>query len=132
MRAFKVGDRAMVTDAKGGTLQRYRNDIRAQWGKPDLTDGPVVVVIYFNFARPRSHFNAAGEVKQGTKYKHPVPDYVITQPDIDKCARAVLDALTGYAYHDDNQVAYLIARKRYAREPSTSISIRPVEGEVLA
>jgi crossover junction endodeoxyribonuclease RusA len=35
-------------------------------------------------------------------------------PDVDKLARAVLDALQGVAYHDDKQVTALEARKYYA------------------
>lgn len=35
-------------------------------------------------------------------------------PDVDKLARAVLDALQGVAYHDDKQVTELEARKFYA------------------
>ena len=35
-------------------------------------------------------------------------------PDLDKCARAVLDALTSVVWHDDAQVVDLVAAKRYA------------------
>lgn len=37
-----------------------------------------------------------------------------TAPDIDKLARAVLDALTAVVWHDDAQVVDLVAAKRYA------------------
>jgi Holliday junction resolvase RusA-like endonuclease len=36
------------------------------------------------------------------------------RPDADKLARALLDALTGYAYDDDGQVIALSIRKIYA------------------
>jgi len=36
------------------------------------------------------------------------------RPDVDKLVRALLDALTGVAYHDDGQVVALSVRKIYA------------------
>lgn len=36
------------------------------------------------------------------------------RPDVDKLCRALLDALTGVAYHDDGQVVALSVRKIYA------------------
>jgi Holliday junction resolvase RusA-like endonuclease len=36
------------------------------------------------------------------------------RPDVDKLVRALLDALTGIAYHDDGQVVALSVRKVYA------------------
>lgn len=36
------------------------------------------------------------------------------RPDVDKLVRALLDALTGIAYHDDGQVVALSVRKTYA------------------
>jgi Holliday junction resolvase RusA-like endonuclease len=36
------------------------------------------------------------------------------RPDVDKLVRALLDALTGIAYHDDGQVVALSVRKIYA------------------
>jgi len=36
------------------------------------------------------------------------------RPDVDKLSRALMDALTGVAYHDDGQVIALSVRKIYA------------------
>jgi len=36
------------------------------------------------------------------------------RPDVDKLCRALMDALTGIAYHDDGQVVALSVRKIYA------------------
>jgi crossover junction endodeoxyribonuclease RusA len=47
--------------------------------------------------------------------------------DVDKLARAVLDALTGVCYRDDSQVTTLITRKRLTRpgeEPGVWITYR--------
>jgi crossover junction endodeoxyribonuclease RusA len=126
MRAYAVAGKAFVTTATIGPLQRYRNDIRATFGTPDPTTGIVRLSINFQFPRPASHYNTKGEVKDH-RYKQPASNYVTKKPDLDKLCRAVLDALTGYAYHDDAQVAVLSAIKTYYHEPMTYISIGPVE-----
>lgn len=38
----------------------------------------------------------------------------VSKPDLDKLARAILDALTGILYRDDSQVVRIVASKRYA------------------
>jgi Holliday junction resolvase RusA-like endonuclease len=47
-------------------------------------------------------------------------------PDIDKVARALLDALTGIAYTDDAQVVDLIISKRYGPADAIAITIAQV------
>lgn len=63
--------------------------------------GPVALELYFVMYRPLST----------PKSRTPPP---IKKPDADKCARAILDALTGVCFHDDAQVTDLRARKRMA------------------
>ena len=46
------------------------------------------------------------------------------KPDIDNLIKAVMDALNGVAYDDDNQVIELSAKKVYAPEPSVCIWLR--------
>jgi len=48
-------------------------------------------------------------------------------PDIDKIARALLDALTGVAYADDAQVTELVISKAYGAAPATTITIAEAE-----
>lgn len=44
--------------------------------------------------------------------------------DIDKLLRCTLDALTGIAYHDDGQIAQVIAAKRWTTgQPGAEITI---------
>lgn len=57
----------------------------------------VEIHITFQLARPKT-------VKRKEPHK---------RPDIDKLVRGVLDALTGVAYDDDEQVVKLIATKEY-------------------
>lgn len=84
---------------------KAREQIRQPW------DGPVGVSIFVYFHRPKSQ---AGHTVQTSK------------PDADKIARAVLDALTGIAYHDDAQVSHLRVTKRYCLgtdDPETIIQL---------
>lgn len=53
------------------------------------------------------------------------------KPDLDKFARAALDALTGVAFEDDSQVVDLIVSKRYGHPERTEFTIR-LTPEVLA
>ena len=52
------------------------------------------------------------------------------KPDIDNLLKAVLDALNGKAYHDDNQIVEISAKKLYSNEPRTVVFISElVKGE---
>jgi Holliday junction resolvase RusA-like endonuclease len=52
-------------------------------------------------------------------------DQPTIKPDLDKLARAVLDALTGIIYHDDSQVIRLVCSKAWAIDaPGCQIEIR--------
>jgi crossover junction endodeoxyribonuclease RusA len=80
--------------------------------------GPIYVSVIFSFVRPKSHFNAKGELRDAaTRY--------VGRPDIDKLCRAVLDSLTGIAWIDDSQVVALDASKHYGQCASTHLFIRP-------
>jgi crossover junction endodeoxyribonuclease RusA len=75
-------------------------------GAPLLTDG-VELACRFQFVRPLSHLRKSGELAKGA------PRLMVRNPDLDKLARAVLDALTGVLYHDDAQVTGLHLTKVY-------------------
>lgn len=47
----------------------------------------------------------------------------ITRPDVDKLARAILDALTGIVYHDDSQVIGIDANKYFDDVPRAEIAL---------
>lgn len=50
----------------------------------------------------------------------------VVKPDIDNVCKAVLDALNGVAYHDDNQVVIIYGKKLYGEEPRIEVTIRSV------
>lgn len=45
------------------------------------------------------------------------------KPDIDNILKAVFDALNGYAFEDDSQIARIYAEKQYAEEPFVEVEI---------
>lgn len=68
-----------------------------------LAPAGVPVAVDLVFVRPRPVSTPKSRTPPATK-----------KPDVDKLARAVLDALTGIAWADDSQVIDLRARKRLA------------------
>ena len=112
-------------------------------------DGPVYVAMTFHMARPKSHLDAAGNVKASA------PEWPAVRPDVDKLARAVLDAISlPGKFHgppilsDDSRVVAMEARKVYALPSEwpgvsvavfdmghavvSSLSVTPTPGHVLA
>ena len=86
---------------------------------PGPTTEAVTVTLGFMFSRPKSHYGTRanpGEIKRSA------PAYKSTRPDIDKLARAVLDALTGIVFVEDSQVAGLLAWKDWG-PPGVSIRV---------
>lgn len=100
----------------------------AQIAEVKREDGPVSISLVFVFARPKGHFG-----KRGLLPSAPIAHLV--KPDVDKLARAALDALTGTAFTDDSQVVRLTAMKRYAvgDEPIGMVAeVSPLHEQPLA
>lgn len=70
-------------------------------------DGPVVLQVTFELARPKT-------VKR---------EYPSVAPDLDKLVRAIGDALTGIVWVDDSQVVNLHAWKRYSGRDAAQITV---------
>lgn len=117
-----VRGRAIMTDGFGDKprrLREWRSAIAASaraWlslnGSPAPIDGPVRLTATFYVARPKS-----------------APKRVLvpaTRPDLDKCVRAIGDALSKIAYTDDARIVDLIARKRFAVDSPPRVEIEVV------
>lgn len=116
-RAFVVAGRARITSTSGHRLQDWRQAIasEARFAFNELIAGPVLVRAEFFVPRPASRRKADLH-----------PD---RRPDLDKLARAVLDALTGVAVADDAQVVQLVASKAYAAptgQPGVRVTVEEV------
>ncbi len=92
---------------------------------------PVQVRITFYYRRPKTHYKTKANQPdqerlstQGAQYRNPTARNAT--PDIDKLARAVLDAMTGILYEDDCQVASIFARKEWADQEGADIQVEPL------
>lgn len=118
-RAFvnRSTGRAHITDVSGDDGRNWRTDVRSE-ARPHFTvdghlapcEGPMIVSMTFYRARPKSHY---GSGRNSHLVRASAPAHFATTPDVDKVTRAMLDALTGLAYHDDRQVVDLHARQRW-------------------
>lgn len=84
--------------------------------------GPVKVNLVFSFARPKAHY---GTGRNAGRLKDSAPESPINRAtgDLDKLARAVLDALSQVAYEDDSQVVLLAAMKRFSEDAHVGATI---------
>lgn len=51
------------------------------------------------------------------------------KPDLDNCAKSVLDACNGIVFADDGQVVALTVRKVYHAVPAVVVAVRAVAGD---
>lgn len=82
-------------------------------GKSCVLRAPMGAVLTFVFPRPKGHFGKgrnAGRLKPSA----PFAPCSYQRNDVDKLARAILDALAGIVFHDDGQVVALLTTKAYA------------------
>lgn len=106
--------RAVVTNKTKKGLQPYRDSIhwhaRSAMGRKKVKqyEGPVAVEATFVIQRPMRPSN-------------PFPP-----EDVDKYARALLDALSGTIYRDDKQVVTLRVTKEYGDVAKTLVTVREV------
>ena len=108
--------------------EQYEAQIRKAWVKENGEEpfsGPLVVRLHFGMAIPKSA-TKKDRLLMLQRKKRPV-----TKPDIDNCAKSVLDALNGVAYKDDNQIVSLVAKKYYTDVPCVKVIVaewQPEEG----
>lgn len=94
--------------------------VEAGWHHDPVLAGPVAVSLMFYFPRPRAHY---GTGRNANRLKDSAPLWHDKRPDVDKLARAVLDAITeSGTLRDDCQVVALSARKRYG-PPGVAITL---------
>lgn len=82
-------------------------------------DIPLKVDMTFAFGIPKSYSKKKHEQCLNGIIQH------TKKPDADNVAKAVLDALSGYAMEDDSQVVVMQLEKIYAEEPYVEVKIYP-------
>lgn len=99
-----VGGGRMIESSKavGPWRERVALHAAAAWSGQPMLSAPLVVQLRFVMPRPASL----------PKSRSTPP--AVKRPDVDKLARACLDALTGVIFADDSMVVVLYAQKRLA------------------
>ena len=102
---------------------RERVALAAHNAEPAMLTGALSVTLEFYFPRPKSHYRTG---RNAHLLRDAAPDYPTGKPDIDKLARAILDALTGIWWDDDSRVVSLEAVKIYVDPIGVAIYTRRV------
>ena len=100
--------------------QKYEEEIAAAWTKANGNlpyTGPVIVRIVLGMRIPKSASKAKIKKMLDRQIRPTV------KPDVDNCAKSILDALNGLAYVDDNQIVGLTVRKFYTETPKVLIKV---------
>lgn len=79
--------------------------------------GPVTVMIILGMKIPKGSSKAKIQKMLDRQIRPTV------KPDVDNCAKSILDALNGLAYMDDNQIVGLTVRKYYMEIPQIQIAV---------
>lgn len=115
--AYHRGGRIVLVESAKG-LKAWRETIAhvAAASKPVPTDQAVKLSLLFLLPAP----------------KKAVRQFPTTKPDLDKLARAVMDALTGVYYLDDAQVVALDLQKAYTHaEPGVYIAQSVINNSLI-
>lgn len=113
-----VGGGRMIESSKHVGPWRERVALAAYSACPQPILGALRVSLLFTLPRPKSHYRTG---RNAHLLREAAPDYPTGKPDVDKLARAILDALTGIWWDDDSRVVSLDAVKVYGPDPSVSI-----------
>ena len=129
-RAFSRGGRVHTTNDPSGRIERWRGDIRTavrDVAPAAPASDPVAMRMSFRMPRPQNHYLPANARRPKPELRLDAPHWVPSGADVDKLARAVLDALTGVVYVDDSQVVSIVAAKRYVADgegPGLRLEVR--------
>ena len=126
-RAFVAGGKARIaTDSNrqnspiGAWRTAIATEARLEYGDVAASRQPIRIVAELTWPRPKAHYRGATPAKG---LRSDAPTWKASKPDADKCARAILDALTGIAFVDDAQVAELLVRTLWGDMPGAIIAI---------
>lgn len=127
-RATVVGGHARIyTPKKTADYEKRIADAWKSLNGIEPETGPVSVRMVFGMPIPKSATKAA-KADMENRVTRPT-----VKPDADNLAKAVLDALNGLAYRDDNQIVDLSVSKYYSSVPKVMIRVRsweaPKKGE---
>lgn len=85
---------------------------------------PVAVEFVFKVRRPKSHY---GIGKNAAIVKPSAPDHPGGTPDLDNYVKFYSDVLNTVAWRDDSLICRISARKEYAYDPLTVITVNEIQ-----
>jgi len=115
--------RAIAIPSNKPGLKAWRSAIKSAAGGLEMVPAGVPVTVTFTFL-----------LRRPAKVPPERQGQPSTYPDLDKLARAAMDALTGVAYADDGQVVKMILWKRYCAPgevPGAQIWVERLVGEAV-
>jgi Holliday junction resolvase RusA-like endonuclease len=121
MRNFPSGGMAHSNFRK---VLGFRSDVATAWGHQPMLHGAIALECTFVFERPSSHYLPINRRRTAAILREDAPVFHVQRPDVDKLLRGVMDALTGRAYADDEQVVFVTGSKEWDDEPATIIEVR--------
>jgi Holliday junction resolvase RusA-like endonuclease len=120
----KKTGRAILIDDAGARNKNWRAcvaQVAAQFCKGPLT-GALECGFHFVMPRPKAHYRTG---KHAGELRPDAPHYHTTKPDLTKLIRSTEDALTGFAWVDDSQLArHSDPTKVYGDTPGCLIVVR--------
>lgn len=114
-------------------LKLWRSDVRdaarKRWTSGDgspraYLEGPLHLQAVFSMPRPLTHYVASDRTRG---LKTSAPTWHVIEPDWDKLARAIGDALTKVVFADDKQIASANVTKPYGSKPGVRIMVSMME-----
>lgn len=84
-------------------------------------DGPIRVIISVSIQPPKSWSKAKAESEIVNSA------WAMRKPDLDNVAKAILDAMAGTCFRDDQQVVSLEISRRWGREDAVRVWVRTVD-----
>lgn len=98
----------------------YEQHVRECWMEqshkrfPDGTALEMNILAYFPIPKSVSK----------KKHREMVDAYHLKKPDLDNVIKSIADAVNGYAFGDDSQLAVVTAAKRYSEDPKVVVRIQ--------
>jgi Holliday junction resolvase RusA-like endonuclease len=106
-------------DTQAKEKEQIRWYLRSQL-RGDPLSTPLMVDIIFYFPVPK-HVSSVKKKEMLNNMIHHMK-----RPDVDNCAKFILDCMNGVVFVDDSQIADLHARKQYSMRPGTYIRVIPL------
>lgn len=117
--SLRSGGKGQLFYYNANALFAWRAAVRDACPIEAPRQGGWYVTVLFTLSRPAGHYGAKGTVT--SRWAEVSPH---RRPDIDKLARAVLDALTGRVWYDDGQVVQLLVSKSYGLSDHCVIALK--------